>query len=70
MDYDAIYRFLGEFVNLRVGGHLLCRLLAPAVGLFIVWISRLNASILMKFFALVVTLMLYFLPTIINMFGS
>lgn len=70
MYYDAIYRFLGEFANLRVGGYLLCRLLAPAVGLFIVWISRLNASILMKFLALIVTLMLYFLPFIINMFGS
>jgi hypothetical protein len=70
MGYDAIYHYLGAFANLRVGGYLLCRLLAPALGLFIVWISRLNASILMKFFALVVTLMLYFLPSIINMFGS
>jgi hypothetical protein len=70
MEYERIYRLLMVFADLRVGGYLLCRLLAPAIGLFIVWVSRLNSSILLKLFALLITVMLYFLPSIIDIFAS
>ncbi len=70
MFYLTVYRYLYEFANYPVHGILLCRLLAPLFFLSMVWVSRLNSSVALKLFAVVVALLFYFLPDVVNVFAG
>lgn len=69
MPYDGIYLYMCKFANYKINGLLLCRLLAPVALIILLWISRIVSSVIIKIFAVVIALMLYFFPTIINMFA-
>jgi hypothetical protein len=68
MVYDQIYYLIYKFANYRIEGVLLCRLLAPLILLIIVWISRIIQSVMVKFFAVCIAALLYFLPTVVRLF--
>lgn len=68
MTYDSIYIALHRFANYQVWGILLCRLLAPLVFVALLWISRIVSSVMLKFFSVLIAMMLYFFPAIINVF--
>jgi hypothetical protein len=69
MTYDAIYIALWKFANYKIGGILLCRLLAPLFLVILLWLSRVIQNVLVKFFSVLVAMLLYFLPNIINIFS-
>ncbi len=68
MNYDGIYYNLFAFANYQVHGILLCRILAPIVLISLVWISRIISSVIVKFFSVMIALLLYFLPNIVSIF--
>ncbi len=68
MFYDTVYQALFAFSDYRIGGYLLCRLIAPVVLIIILWISRVMASPLMKLFACAIAVILYYFPSIITAF--
>lgn len=67
-DYEQIYYWVIHAVNYKVNGIYVGRIIAPIIFFIIVWISRATGSILLKFFALIVGLSIYFLPNVINIF--
>lgn len=68
MPYDFIYRLLYDFSTYRVYDMLLCRMLAPIVLVAILFVSRIIASSVVKFFAILIALIFYFLPSIVTVF--
>ncbi len=68
MNYDGIYYNLFTFANYQIHGVLLCRILAPVVLISLVWISRIISSVIVKFFSVLIALLLYFLPNIVSIF--
>ncbi len=70
MIYDTIYLHIFEFANYTVHGVLVCRLLAPVVLLILLWISRIVVSVIVKIFAVFFAIILYFLPSVVNIFVS
>jgi hypothetical protein len=68
MSYDSIYFNLFSFANYKIQGILLCRLLAPVALISLVWISRIISSVIVKFFSVLIALLLYFLPNIVSIF--
>ncbi len=68
MNYDSIYYNLYIFAGYQVRGILLCRILAPVVLISLVWVSRIISSVIVKFFAVLIALLLYFLPNIVSIF--
>lgn len=68
MNYDGIYYNLFAFANYQVNGILLCRILAPIVLISLVWVSRIISSVIVKFFSVMIALLLYFLPNIVSIF--
>jgi hypothetical protein len=69
MTYDAIYILLWKFANFEIWGVLLCRILAPIILVILLWLSRVIQNVLIKFFSVLVSMLLYFLPNIINIFS-
>jgi hypothetical protein len=69
MTYDAIYILLWKFANCEIWGVLLCRILAPIILVILLWLSRVIQNVLIKFFSVLVSMLLYFLPNIINIFS-
>jgi hypothetical protein len=68
MNYDGVYRTLNAFANYKVHGILLCRMLAPIALISLVWVSRIISSVIVKFFSVIIALLLYFLPNIVIIF--
>ena len=68
MNYDLIYFKLYTFAHYQVHGILLCRLLAPIVLISLVWVSRIISSVIIKFFSVLIAMLLYFMPTIVGVF--
>jgi hypothetical protein len=66
--YETIYSYLCRFSNFKIHGMLFCRLLAPVVLIVLLWISRIVSSFTVKIFAVGFALILYFLPSVINIF--
>lgn len=67
--YDTIYIWLYEFANYRVSDILLCRLLSPIALIILIWISRIVQSVIVKFLSIVIAIILYFFPLVINVFS-
>ena len=70
MSYENIYLALFAFVNFDVFGVLLPRLLAPVIGIVLLWKSRMISSTLLKVFSVVLALIVYFLPSSVNLFAG
>ncbi len=68
MSYDRIYYTLYTLAGYEVRGILLCRLLAPIMLILLVWVSRIISSVIVKLFAVMIALLLYFLPNIVSIF--
>lgn len=70
MSYENIYLALYTFANFDVFGIPLPRLLAPVIGVVLLWKSRMVSSVALKVFSVVFALIVYFLPTIVNLFAG
>lgn len=68
MFYDQIFLALYKFANYEVYGVLICRLLAPIALITLLWVSRIISSVLVKFFSVIIALLLYFFPNVLNIF--
>lgn len=68
MSYDDIFILIYNFANYTFHGMLLCRILAPIILVSLLLISRLTSSFLVKLFAMLIALIIYFLPDVINIF--
>jgi len=65
---DQIYYMLFRFAEYRIDGYLVCRLLAPLLLLALVWVSRMIQSVMLKFFAVSIAMLLYFFPSVVRLF--
>jgi hypothetical protein len=68
MSYDIIYYKMYTFSHYKVQGILLCRLLAPIVLISLLWVSRIISSVIIKFFSVLIAMLLYFFPNIVGVF--
>ena len=67
--YERVYWYLWYFSTIQVHGVLLCRLLAPVLLMVLIWISRLVSSVMVKFFAIAMAMILYFFPNVVGLFA-
>lgn len=68
--YTTVYLALYKFAHFHVFGLFLCRVLAIVIPVFILWKSRIIASIALKLFSVVIAMLLYFLPNIVDLFSD
>lgn len=72
MIYERVYRMLYDFAVWQVvlWGHdiSVCRSLALIVLFVMVVFSRLLSSYILKFFSVLIALILYFLPDVVKLF--
>jgi hypothetical protein len=66
--FDRLYSGILFFANFRLYEMYLCRILAFVVLAFLLYISRLISSFYVKVFAIVISLILYFFPELIQKF--
>lgn len=70
MIIEEVYVALWKLGNYRVGGILLCRLLAPVALVVLLWLSRLVQNLMIKILSIVVAMLLYFFPSVVNLFAE
>jgi hypothetical protein len=66
--YDSIFNYLCQFANYKMNGVPFCHILAFVVFLGLLLIARLISSVLLKFFSIMIAMLIYFFPQIINAF--
>lgn len=70
INYDAIYDIVVAIGQARIGEWYIMRLIAPIFLVVILWFSRVMASPVIKIFAVLVSMILYFMPVLVGVFRS
>jgi hypothetical protein len=66
--YDSVFNYLYQFANYKMDGVPFCHILAFVVFIGLLFIARLISSVLLKFFSIMIAMLIYFFPQIINVF--